>query len=452
MWTNFLRRLSLNLQLFWKDYSPQTLLGRSMLILVLPVILTLGIGLFVFFDRHWSTTTNRLINSLAGDISFVVDMWEQEPNIERRQRLLNMTYDKLGMETQFFFAQTIPETRRLSVPGINHVLEKALQHRLHRPSSITSITKNGNAVVLINVAVKDGLLEFHVPQKYLFSTTTYVFLLFMVGSGLILSVIAVVFMRNQIRPVRKLALAAEQFGKGVDVERFRPSGAREVRQAAKAFLDMRDRIQRQIRQRTDMLSGVSHDLRTPLTRMKLQLAMLPKNADTEAMQNDLVVMEKMVNGYLDFAKGEIFETSLSCNIIDLLEKTIENARRQGHEVKNEMGDTQLYMTVRPQSLLRVFGNILENARLYASKSWVSVNLLPRSVEVIFDDDGPGIPSASREDVFKPFHRLDESRNQTIEGTGLGLTIARDMVQSHGGTISLDTAPQGGLRVLIWLPL
>lgn len=452
MWTNFLRRLSLNLQLLWHNYSPQTLLGRSMLILVLPVVLTMGIGLFVFFDRHWSTTTNRLTNSLAGDIALVANIWEKEPNAENKQHLLNLTYEKLGLHVRFFFAQNLPRTKRIPVPGINQALENALREKTRHPFSIKPGTSNGNYWVIINIAVKDGLLEFDVPQKYLFSTTTYVFLLFMVGSGLILSVIAVVFMRNQIRPVRKLAIVAEQFGKGVDVPRFRPSGAREVRQAAQAFMDMRDRIQRQIRQRTDMLSGVSHDLRTPLTRMKLQLAMLPQNADTEAMHSDLVVMEKMVNGYLDFAKGETFENSLHCNIVDLLDKAIQNARRQGHKITDDTGGSQIFITIRPQSMLRVFTNILENARLYASESWVTVNQLPRSIEIIFDDDGPGIAVESREDVFKPFHRLDKSRNQTIEGTGLGLTIARDMVQSHGGTISLDTAPQGGLRVLIWLPL
>lgn len=442
----------LNTVRFWKRTVPQTLFARSMLILVTPVILTLGIGLFVFFDRHWSTTTNRLTNSLAGEISMVAQMWENEPDVDKKQNLLDEAYDKLGLQTRFFFARSLPKNKRLSVPGINHSLETALQKKLNRNYSVKSYVVNQDYWIIINVGVSDGLLEFYVPQKFLFSTTTYVFLLFMVGSGLILSLIAVVFMRNQIRPVNKLALVAEQFGKGIDVPRFRPSGAREVRQAAQAFLDMRDRIQRQIRQRTDMLSGVSHDLRTPLTRMKLQLAMLPKNDDTTAMKSDLTAMEKMINGYLDFAKGETFENSLRCNIIDLLKKAIGNTERQGHDVVDETDDAEISIEVRPQSILRVFGNILENSRLYATKSWVTVQQLSRSIEIIFDDNGPGIPVESREDVFKPFHRLDESRNQTIEGTGLGLTIARDMIQSHGGTILLDTAPQGGLRVIIWLPL
>lgn len=452
MLTNLWRRISLTLQIWRNDYSPKTLLGRSMLILVTPVVLTMGIGLFVFFDRHWSTTTTRLTNAMAGDIAFVADMWENEQDVEQKQHLLNEAYEKLGLRVHFYFAKSLPKTKSLAVPGVDRSLERSLQHQFPDRFAIQSISNNGDYLISISVAVKDGLLQFNVPQKYLFSTTTYVFLLFMVGSGLILSVIAVIFMRNQVRPVRKLAYVAEQFGKGIDTPRYRPSGAREVRQAAQAFLDMRDRIQRQIRQRTDMLSGVSHDLRTPLTRMKLQLAMLPQNADTDAMHSDIVDMEKMINGYLDFAKGEINENSLHCNVVDLLNKAIDNTTRQGHKITNDVPDTDIFMTVRPQSLIRAFGNILENARLYAHQSWVTVNQMPRSIEVIFDDDGPGIPEKAREDVFKPFHRLDKSRNQTIVGTGLGLTIARDMVQSHGGTILLDTAPQGGLRVLIWLPL
>jgi two-component system osmolarity sensor histidine kinase EnvZ len=186
--------------------------------------------------------------------------------------------------------------------------------------------------------------------------------------------------------------------------------------------------------------------------MKLQLAMLPQNADIEAIKGDINAMEKMITGYLDFARGEIFENSLRCNLVDLLKQSVQDSQRQDHVIFDEIDDTPIMLSLRPQSILRVFSNILENARLYAHQSWVTVNRLSRSIEIIFDDDGPGIPLSQREEVFKPFHRIDKSRNQNIEGTGLGLTIARDMIQSHGGTISLDTAPQGGLRVILWLPL
>ena len=451
MLTRFFRRLKLGLRRFRNRTVPQTLFGRSMLILITPVVLTLGIGLFVFFDRHWATTTYRLTDSLAGEVALISEAWEREPTAANKQRIISLAYDKLGLKVRVSKSEKLPKNRRLDVPGIDSALVRALDEKLDRNFSIASYTDD-NQWVLINVAAQDGLLKIYVPQKYIFSTTTYVFLLFMVGSGLLLSTIAVIFMRNQIRPVRKLAYVAEQFGKGIDVPRYRPGGAREVRLAAQSFLEMRDRIKRQIRQRTDMLSGVSHDLRTPLTRMKLQLAMLPQSSDTDAMQSDINAMEKMITGYLDFARGEIFENSLRCNLVDLVTQAIQDSRRNGHQVQADIDDTQIMLNLRPQSILRVFGNILENARIYAHQSWVTINRLSRSIEVVFDDDGPGIPASARNDVFKPFHRLDKSRNQNIEGTGLGLTIARDMIQSHGGTISLDNSPQGGLRVIIWLPL
>jgi two-component system, OmpR family, osmolarity sensor histidine kinase EnvZ len=449
MWTNFHRRLWLNWLRFWKRTSPQTLLGRSMLILVTPVVLTLGIGIFVFFDRHWSTTTNRLTTSLAGEVAVISESWESETLPDKRLLLAKLYREKLGLKVHFSANEQLPKTHKIKIPGINHALERALDEKLVRDFSIKY---NNSESIVINVSLTGGVLKIDVPQKYLFSTTTYVFLLFIIGSGLMLSLIAVIFMRNQIRPVRKLAIVAEQFGKGIDVPRFRPSGAKEVRQASRAFLDMRDRIQRQMRQRTDMLSGVSHDLRTPLTRMKLQLAMLPPTSDTDALQNDILAMEKMIKGYLDFAKDETSEHSVQSDIIQILTHCISDAQRQGFTVYQTVSDEPVFMAVRPQSIARVFTNLLENARLYAKAAWVSTHLLTRSLEIIIDDNGPGIPEESREDVFKPFHRIDLSRNQNIEGTGLGLTIARDMVQSHGGTITLETSPHGGLRVIIWLPL
>lgn len=449
--TNFFRRIKLILKRVWRNTTPQSLLGRSMLILITPLVLTLGIGLFVFFDRHWSTTTTNLSSSLAGEIAIIAHAWEHDAAPDYHETLISMAKSKLGLNVKFSAADKLPRMRKFKLVGVNESLERALDEKLRNRYSLKSYKDDDGQWVAITVAVPDGLLTFLVPPKRLFSTTTYVFLLFMVGSGLLLSLVAVIFMRNQIRPVHKLAIVAEQFGKGIDAPRFKPSGAKEVRQAARAFLDMRDRIKRQVRQRTDMLSGVSHDLRTPLTRMKLQLAMLPQNADTDAMHGDIQAMEKMIKAYLDFAKGENIENSLRCNVMDLLNQCIQDTGRHGFPVHSEQDEGEIMMTVRPHALQRVFANILDNARLYAKECWVTVNRLPRSVEIVFDDNGPGIPAKSREDVFKPFHRIDASRNQDIEGTGLGLTISRDITQSHGGTITLETSPYGGLRVIVWLP-
>lgn len=449
---NFLRWCKLKLFRLAKRYSPKTLFSRSMVILVTPLVLTLGIGLFVFFDRHWSTTTINLTNSLAGEIAMVSETWDKAPDQHTREALLARAFDTLGLYIYYTPEKAYTDSARLSLPGIHNALDQALRNKLGRKFIIRPYKTDDKSQIIISVTVQDGVLNVIIPEKRLFSTTTYVFLLIMIGSGLLLSVVAVAFMRNQIRPVHRLAIVAEQFGKGIDAPFFRPSGAKEVRQAAHAFLEMRERIKRQIRQRTDMLSGVSHDLRTPLTRMKLQLAMLPENSDTQAMQNDIQAMERMIKAYLDFAKDETMERSLRCNILDILHQCIHDSVRQGLIVTYDNDQDALAMSLRPQAMRRVFANLLENARLYADKVWITVNQLSRSVEIMIDDDGPGIPEELYEDVFKPFHRVDESRNQDIEGTGLGMTIARDIVQSHGGTISLGTSPYGGLRVTIWLPL
>lgn len=422
-----------------------------MLILVTPVVLTLGIGLFVFFDRHWSTTTANLTNSLAGEIAIITDSWENQPSSENRLRLIVLAKQKLGLTVHVAFIKKLPQTHKINIPGVTDALEKALSEKLDNDFSVKPHLESKD-IIVISVSVPDGLLEIHVPKKRLFSTTTYVFLLFMVGSGLFLSLVAVIFMRNQIRPVRKLAVVAEKFGKGIDMPRYTPKGAKEVRQAAQAFLDMRERIKRQIRQRTDMLSGVSHDLRTPLTRLKLQLSMLPSTVEIDAMQDDITAMEKMIRAYLDFAKSETLEQSSLTDIAGLLRQTIQDAGRQGSDIAYIIPDKEVYMTVRPQAISRVFANIIDNARIYAKKTRIKMVVLTNSIEITIDDDGPGIPLERQEDAFKPFHRLDESRNQNIEGTGLGLTIARDITQSHGGTITLGVSPESGLRVIIWLPL
>lgn len=448
----YFRWFSLKLKRLWKNIAPQTLFARSLLILITPVFLTVSIGLFVFFDRHWSTTTTRLADAIAGEVSLVSDTWDKAEENERFQ-LIRSTNKKLGFILVFKPNKVLPANKRLISPGISGVLKTALSEQMDRPFSMNPYQdEKQNNWIIINTPVNGGILEIDIPEKRLFSVTTYVFILITLGSGLLLLVIAIIFMRNQIKPIKSLAYAAEQFGKGIDSPSFKASGAREVRQAALSFLEMRDRLKRQIRQRTEMLAGVSHDLRTPLTRLKLQLAMLPQNTDTDLMHEDIGAMEKMISSYLDFAKGESLESPLLCNIVDLLQQSISDAQRQGLHAVSELPDSPVVLGLRPHAIQRVFTNILDNARLYADSCWVTLDKLSRNIEVIFDDDGPGIPASLRDDVFKPFHRLDSSRNQDIEGTGLGLTIARDIVQSHGGTLILDKSPQGGLRLVITLPL
>jgi two-component system osmolarity sensor histidine kinase EnvZ len=256
-------------------------------------------------------------------------------------------------------------------------------------------------------------------------------------------------MHNQVRPIRRLALAAENFGKGRDSMRLRPSGALEVRQAAAAFIVMRDRIRRQIGQRTEMLAGVSHDLRTPLTRMKLQLALLRKSEETEGLQADVVEMETMIDAYLAFARGEGGETPVRTDLAQSL-RDVVGGLPGGDAVTLEIAGP-IEIQVRPMAMKRCLGNLVGNALRYAKQVRVSASWHHHAVSIVIDDDGPGIPEESREDVFRPFFRLDPSRNVATGGVGLGLSIARDIAHVHGGEINLEDSPMGGLRVVLILP-
>jgi len=274
----------------------------------------------------------------------------------------------------------------------------------------------------------------------------------MVASSIVLLGIAIVFMRNQIRPIRRLALAADAFGKGRGSdEAFQISGASEVRQAGAAFNRMRERISSQIRQRTDMLSGVSHDLRTPLTRMKLQLAMLPDDAPAEELNADVAEMEKMIEGYLTFARGEGNERSVETDISDLVGSAVSVWQRNGSAIDGHV-EGQMRLPAKPNALRRCIDNLISNANRYGGHVWVSAGQRADAIEITVDDDGPGIPEERRKDAFRPFYRFEESRNPETGGTGLGLAIARDVARNHGGDIVLEDSPHGGLRARIRLPL
>jgi two-component system osmolarity sensor histidine kinase EnvZ len=442
-----------------KRILPASLFGRSLLIMATPLLLTLAIGTFVFFDRHWSTTTDRLAMALAGEINIVantIDQQSGEITKWQRQNFENNFQLVINYDPEAVFSYS--KSRMKGLPGLRQSFKDALHERLEqRPFSIHT-GKLSKDNVLIIVGLKKGVLHVEASRKRLFSTTTYIFLIWMIGAGFILFTIALLFMRNQVRPIRRLAYVAEQFGKGHDVTYFKIGGAREVRQAAEAFVLMRERIKRQIQQRTEMLAGVSHDLRTPLTRMNLQLAMMPPSTETQSLQQDIQIMRQMVDEYLAFARGATSEVSLHADLLNILQQAIHHSEALGLHVHYSTPDWPILLKIRPQAISRLFGNILQNALAYAGDKknkpavWVTVNKTPEHVELLFDDNGPGIAADQREDVFRPFVRLEESRNKETGGVGLGLAIARDVVQSHGGAIDLQDAPQGGLRVRIELPL
>lgn len=440
----------MNPTLFIKRFLPRTLFGRSLLIIVSPLILLQVISTHIFYDRHWDTITRRLSSSIAGDISMVLNMMRENPGLESRAVIFDRARETFGFIVTLEPGEILPNKMTPANERIDHFLTIALEQRIGRRFQID--TSSFKERVVIDVQLAEAVLRVVAPGDRLFSSTTYIFIMWMVGSSLILFAVASIFMRNQIRPIRRLALAADRFGKGRPVEEdFRSGGALEVRQAASAFKLMRERIQRQIRQRTDMLSGVSHDLRTPLTRMKLQLAMLGRAPEIDELKADVVEMEKMIEGYLTFARGEGDEEALETNLSNVVDEVVVQWKRNGAAIDAHV-EGRLDAWCRPNAVKRCLDNLIDNANRYGTHVWVRAGKRGDVTEISIDDDGPGIEEESRETVFRPFFRLDQSRNPETGGTGLGLAIARDIARAHGGDIHMETSPHGGLRALVRLPL
>jgi two-component system, OmpR family, osmolarity sensor histidine kinase EnvZ len=458
---------------FIKRFLPKTLFGRTLLIIVTPVLLTQAIATYYFYDRHWDTMTRRLAVAVASETAMFVDDFARAETDTDELLLANKARRHLSMVITRRPGDTLrPQPPARGYLFLANVLEAELDLILDRPFSLNPDFAHN--WVEIAVLMDDGILEILVPRHRLFSSTAQVFIVWMIGSGLILFSVAMAFMRNQIRPIRRLARAAENFGKGREVRDFRLEGATEVRKAARAFLVMRERLQRQISQRTEMLAGVSHDLRTPLTRMKLHLAMMGDGPEIDDLKADVLEMEAMVEGYLAFARGEGAEKLSPVDIGGLIESLAIDARRVGAEsglaieVNIHSGaDVDLVIPARENALRRCFGNLLTNAMRFGRTILMSVHrqdfaiddddpafegLSGSYVYVTVDDDGPGIPDADLEAVFKPFLRLDASRNAATGGSGLGLSIARDIARSHGGDVKLSPGPLGGLRATVRLPV
>lgn len=439
---------------------PRTLFARSLLIIAIPVILLQLIVAFIFFDRHWDSTSNRLVLALVSEISYVTAQLQNAESAEEREKIAAAASKGLGVTVML--ASDQPELSaqgsgdpfaRYSWFSVGPKLEQDLDQRLDVPFAVRPYERDRWFVV--DVQYKPGeIASILSHERRLVSSTTYIFILWLIGSAFVLFSIAILFMRNQIRPILKLAVAAEMLGRGQDVPDFRPVGATEVRKAAAAFIRMKDRLRRQLEQRTLMLAGVSHDLRTPLTRMKLQIAMAPPGSDTEALKQDIAEMEKMVDGYLAFAKGEGDEQTAMTDVTVILTRIATQAGRTGHSVHVDLPETddRLMAKVRPMAVERAISNIVGNATAYGQNVWLTAHHLDEDIEIIVDDDGPGIPLSERETVFRPFYRVEKSRNKKTGGVGLGLSIAQDVIHGHGGEIVLADSPRGGLRVILRLPV
>ncbi len=437
-----------------KKLLPRTLLGRSLLILITPVLLIQVFATYMFFDRHWNRMTTRLAYSVAGEIAIMASALEDDPSSRQLEMIIASAAKNLDLLVSFDAGgilpeENLPDMRDVLKTMVTKTLARELRGTLRRPFVLHF--DEDEKWLEVNVQLNNGVLRVVMPQRRLFSSSGYIFLLWMAGSSLVLLAIAILFMRNQVRPIRKLAAAAERFGKGRDVAYFKPEGAREVRQAGQSFLDMHRRIKRQVEQRTAMLAGVSHDLRTPLTRLKLQLAMFDDNADVKAMKGDIAVMERMIEGYLDFVRGGGDEPEEETPLSVMIGRVAEAAQRQGFTMETKIEQDRVLM-LRPVAFERCLMNIINNAGKYADHIWLSCSMQGKVMEIVIEDNGPGIPEDQYEDVFRPFYRVDTSRNADTGGVGLGLPIAQDVVHSHGGSIRLERSARGGLKVVIRLPV
>jgi len=429
---------------------PKRLYPRSLIIIITPMILLQSVVAFNFMERHWQTVTLRLSQAVTRDIAAIIDMIETYPQDPDYANVIRIAQDRLSLKIDLLPPEPLPP------PGpkpffsiLDQTLSSEITKQINRPFWLDTV---GNSnIVEVRVKLENKVLRVFVRRSQAYASNTHIFLMWMVGTSLVLLVIAIPFLRNQIKPILALAEAAESFGKGRPMPPdFRPRGAEEVRRAGFAFIQMRERIERQIEQRTAMLTGVSHDLRTILTRFKLQLALSGKKIDIQALNQDVDDMQSMLEGYLDFARGEAAEDPGRFDLKAHFEKLEEEAKLAKCDLAvslNGSGDIH----VRPNAFSRLLANIVGNAFRYAEHVQVSATHTRGSLTVIVDDDGPGIPPDRREEVFKPFVRLDAARNLDATGTGLGLSIARDIARSHGGDVTLDDSPMGGLRAIIRVP-
>jgi len=433
-----------------KRWLPTSLFGRSLLIIVLPIALMQLVVTWIFFDAHWQTVTSRLSDGLAGDIAWAVESYHDDPRPEVLAKIAERAETSMSLSIVLLEDSKLPPRQPSSLfAALDRALDKALSEKLDVPYWYDTI--RFPAYVDIRVEAPGGVLRIIAPRDRAYSTQGHIFIFWMSLATLLLTAIAILFIRNQVRAIERLADAAETFGKGGDVDDFKPYGAKEVRQAAQAFIAMKNRIQRHIDQRTAMLASVSHDLRTPLTRLKLELDLAEPGKRIEAMKSDLSEMEHMIDEYLAFARGEGGEAVEPVILWKLVQAVGADAARAGAKVEID-ADPHIQLSLRPNAMRRALSNLVLNAAAHADRIAIAVKVTPAGgVEIIIDDDGPGIPPEQFEEAFKPFNRLDESRNQNEKGVGLGLAIARDVARGHGGDLTLDRAPLGGLRAVLRLP-
>jgi two-component system osmolarity sensor histidine kinase EnvZ len=426
---------------------PKGLYARSVLIVIAPMVILQSVLTYVFMERHWQLVTRRLSTVLTQDIGALVDLHHLAPR--DNETLVRIARERLKMDIAFLPRGELPPALPKPLFSIlDAALSNEIKRQLARPFWLDTVSRS--TFIEIQILLDDSILRVIALRTAAYASNSHIFLLWMVGTSFVLVIVAVAMLRNQIRPILQLARAAEAFGKGRNPE-FRPHGAREVRQAGHAFIEMKRRIERAFEQRTAMLNGVSHDLRTILTRFRLSLALLGDTDETEDLQKDVEEMQRMLESYLAFARGDAGEAAVEVDMGDFLEDLRLDAERHGHDLAVAFQGDPI-VAVRPDAFKRCLSNLIGNAQGHADHVAVMGSRDDRFLMIHVDDDGPGIPRERREDVFRPFVRLDDARNQDQGGTGLGLAIARDIARFHGGDIFLDTSPFGGLRATVRVPV
>jgi two-component system osmolarity sensor histidine kinase EnvZ len=436
--------------LWLKMVLPKGLYARALLIIIMPMVVLQSLVAFMFVERQWSVVNYYLSSAVTRDIATLIDVYKTYPQGADRAQLRRIAQDRLGLVVDF-----LPETQ-LPPPGpkpffsqLDATLSDEIRRQIGLPFWIDTLGRS--SIVEIRIKLPDTIMRVFARRADAYDFNSWIFLAWMLATSVVVLTIAILFLRNQIKPIVRLADAAEAFGKGREMPNFRPRGAREVRRAAAAFLEMKIRIERAIEQRTTMLAGVSHDLRTILTRFKLELALLGDSPEVEAIKKDVDEMAGMLEAYLAFARGDMGEQPAPTDMAALVEELRSDSERHGHSATAAFHGQQ-EVTVRPAAFKRCLANLVSNAGRFASTVAITGHRDHRWLTVTVDDNGPGIPQTMREDVFKPFLRLDDARNQDEGGTGLGLAIARDIARAHGGDITLGDSPLGGLRASVRVPV
>ncbi len=431
--------------MIYKKLIPSSLLGRSLIIIFIPVIILVTLTTLIFYQTSWNIISKRLSQSVVADINVIVKLIDQD----LKYKAIKIAEDDFKMVVNY---KKDTNLNPLSFRAQRGILPQRLQQALEELNKpFFYDISNLDQGVKIAIQLNQDLLLLNVDKDRLYSGSAFVFLLWMFFASFVLLLLAYFFMKGQIRPLKRLSIIAESFGRGLDAPELKGSGALEIRQTTNAFNQMRKRIKRFLKQRTDMLAGVSHDLRTPLTRMKLQLSLMKDDSAKKELENDINEMTAMLDSYVSFVRGEVSEPIDDINLDVFIKEICSNLKTEDQELQTNI-NSKVLTSGRPLQLKRSIKNILENALRYSKKIIVDVKKENKNCYIIISDDGPGIPKNNYEDVFKPFFTLDPSRNKLKGESGLGMTIARDIVRSHGGDIELSKSKIGGLKAVIKLPI